>query len=48
MTQINGQWNSVLVPWGVMGVAGLALRCATQGDLTQGLGIALVFLQAWA
>ncbi|MFN8996392.1 MAG: hypothetical protein ACK5X3_22365, partial [Pseudomonadota bacterium] len=27
----------------VMGVAGLALHFATKGDLTQGLGIALVF-----
>ncbi len=43
MTQVNGQWNAYLVIWGVMGVAGLALRFATKGDLTQGLGIALVF-----
>ena len=43
MTQVNGQWNAYLVIWGVMGVAGLALRFATTGDLTQGLGIALVF-----
>lgn len=43
MTQVNGKWNSYLILWGVMGVAGLALRFATKGDLTQGLGIALVF-----
>ena len=43
MKKDNGKWNTYLILWGVMGMEGLALRFATKGDLTQGLGIALVF-----
>lgn len=43
MTVVDGKWNRYLVMWGIMGVAGLALRFATRSDFAQGLGIALVF-----
>ncbi|MBU3739928.1 MAG: hypothetical protein FGM55_13360 [Rhodoferax sp.] len=43
MDKVNGAWSMYLVMWAVFGVAGLALRFATQGGFTQGLGIALVF-----
>lgn len=43
MEKVNRAWKFYLVAWGLFGVAGLALRFATRGDFTQGLGIALVF-----
>lgn len=43
MDTVNRAWRTYLVLWGLFGVAGLALRFATAGDFTQGLGIALVF-----
>ena len=43
MATVNKAWNYYLAIWGMFGVAGLVLRFATRGDLTQGLGIALVF-----
>lgn len=43
MEKVNRAWPVYLVAWAVFGVVGLALRFATRGDLTQGLGIALVF-----
>lgn len=43
MTQVNAAWPYYLALWALMGVAGLVLRFATRADLTQGLGIALVF-----
>ncbi len=43
MIKVNSAWNIYLVGWAIFGVAGLALRFATRGDFTQGLGIALIF-----
>jgi hypothetical protein len=43
MATVNKAWNYYLAMWGIFGVVGLVLRFATRGDLTQGLGIALVF-----
>jgi hypothetical protein len=43
MEKVNRAWPVYLVGWAVFGVLGLALRFATRGDFTQGLGIALVF-----
>lgn len=43
VTRINGAWAKYLFIWAAFGVIGLALRFATRGDFTQGLGIALVF-----
>jgi hypothetical protein len=43
MEKVNRAWPVYLAVWAAFGVAGLALRFATRGDLTQGLGIALVF-----
>jgi hypothetical protein len=42
MNKVNGAWHIYLGLWAVFGIAGLALRFATRGDFTQGLGIALV------
>ena len=43
MEAVGKAWHYYLAIWGVFGVAGLVLRFATRGDLTQGLSIALVF-----
>ncbi|MFM1907480.1 MAG: hypothetical protein RLZZ591_1157 [Pseudomonadota bacterium] len=43
MAKVDSAWSVYLVVWGLMGVTGLALRFATVGGFTQGLGIALVF-----
>ena len=43
MEKVNRAWPVYLVAWAAFGVVGLALRFATRGDFTQGLGIALVF-----
>jgi hypothetical protein len=43
MAAVDKAWNYYLAMWGIFGVVGLVLRFATRGDLTQGLGIALVF-----
>lgn len=43
MERVNRAWKFYLVGWGIFGVAGLVLRFATRGEITQGLGIALVF-----
>jgi hypothetical protein len=43
MERVNQAWAKYLVLWAAFGVVGLALRFATRGDFTQGLGIALVF-----
>jgi hypothetical protein len=43
MEKVNRAWPVYLAVWAAFGVAGLALRFATRGDFTQGLGIALVF-----
>jgi hypothetical protein len=42
MQKVNAAWKKYLVLWSLMGVVGLGLRCATRGDFSQGLGIALV------
>jgi len=42
MDKVNHAWPLYLVGWGVLGVLGLALRFATRGDFSQGLGIAMV------
>jgi hypothetical protein len=43
MEKVNRAWPVYLVAWAAFGIVGLALRFATRGDFTQGLGIALVF-----
>ena len=43
MEKVNRAWPVYLAVWAVFGVVGLGLRFGTRGDLTQGLGIALVF-----
>ena len=43
MQTVNGAWKIYLAAWAVFGLVGLALRFATRGDFTQGLGVALVF-----
>jgi hypothetical protein len=43
MEKVNRVWPVYLAVWAVFGVVGLVLRFATRGDLTQGLGISLVF-----
>ena len=43
MEKVNRAWPVYLVAWAAFGVVGLALRFATRGDFTHGLGIALVF-----
>ena len=43
MEKVNKAWPVYLALWGLIGVVGLALRFATRGDFTQGLGVALVF-----
>ena len=42
MQKVNAAWSKYLALWGLMGVLGLGLRFATDGDFSQGLGIALV------
>jgi hypothetical protein len=42
MEKVNRAWPVYLAVWAAFGVVGLALRFATRGDFTQGLGIALV------
>lgn len=46
MDGVNRNWGPYLVAWAVFGVVGLGLRFGTTRDLTQGLGIALVFFSA--
>lgn len=43
MEKVNGAWRIYLACWAGFGIAGLALRFATQSDFLQGIGIALVF-----
>jgi hypothetical protein len=43
MEKVNRAWPVYLAVWAAFGVVGLALRFATKGDFTQGLGIGLVF-----
>jgi hypothetical protein len=43
MHAVNRAWPVYLAAWAAFGVVGFALRFATRGDFTQGLGIALVF-----
>ena len=42
MSKVNKAWPVYLAIWGLLGVAGLALRFLTSADLLQGIGIALV------
>ena len=43
MEKVNHAWPIYLGIWAAFGVVGLALRFATKGDFSQGLGIGLVF-----
>jgi hypothetical protein len=43
MESVNRAWPAYLIAWALFGVVGLGLRFATERDLLQGLGIALVF-----
>ncbi len=42
IAKVNAAWKTYLVMWGLMGVVGLCLRFASQSELLQGMGIALV------
>jgi len=43
MERVNRNWGPYLVAWAAFGVVGLGLRFGTSRDVTQGVGIALVF-----
>lgn len=43
MEKVNNAWPKYLAIWIAFGIIGLVLRIATNSDLIQGLGIALVF-----
>jgi hypothetical protein len=43
MEKVNRAWPIYLGVWAAFGVVGLALRFATKGDFSHGLGIGLVF-----
>jgi hypothetical protein len=43
MERVSRAWAKYHALWAIFGVVGLGLRFGTRGDLTQGLGISLVF-----